>query len=183
MFLRRQYGRERVKFSVKNQTNVGLLLELLEKWLYYKLRRFWIVFKFFRFCLILSVREKLKISISIIPQTLNISSYRTTSAKSINLDIKYSLTNFLVKGMFTNTTFEILLFEGRAILWPAQQATGSKRFKWKTQHNNKWSVLWAIHMTVLSIMKKGTGNLAYFDKNNYSFQDWSKNTCSKLRKS
>ena len=173
---------------MKNQTNVRLLLELLEKWLYYKLRRFWMVFKFFRFCLILSVREKLKNSISIIPQTLNINNYRTTSAKSINLDIirkliKYSLTNFLVKGMFTNIAFEILLFEGRSIFWPAQQITGSKRVKWKTQHNNKWSVLWAIHMTVLSIMKKGTGNLAYFDKNNYSFQDWSKNTCSKLRKS
>ena len=92
------------------------------------------VFKFFRFCLILSVREKLKNSISIIPQTLNINNYRTTSAKSINLDIirkliKYSLTNFLVKGMFTNIAFEILLFEGRSILWPAQQITGSKRVK------------------------------------------------------
>ena len=36
--------------------------------------------------------------------------------------------------------------------------------------------------TVLSKMKKGTGNLAYFDKNNYSFQDWNRNTCSKKMK-
>ena len=37
----------RVTFSVKNQRNIWLLLELLEKWLSYKLRRFWTVFKFF----------------------------------------------------------------------------------------------------------------------------------------
>ena len=29
----------------------------------------------------------------------------------------------------------------------------------------------AIHMAVLSKMKKGKGNLAYFGKNNYSFQN------------
>ena len=42
-------GSEIVKFSVKNEKNVRLLLELLEKWLSYKLSRFRMVFKFFDF--------------------------------------------------------------------------------------------------------------------------------------
>ena len=39
-------GIDRVKFSVKNQENVGNLLKLLEKRLTYNLIRFWIVFFF-----------------------------------------------------------------------------------------------------------------------------------------
>ena len=39
-------GSEKVKISVKNQKNDRLLLELLEKWLSYKLKRFWMIFKF-----------------------------------------------------------------------------------------------------------------------------------------
>ena len=42
-------GSERVKFSVENQKNVRLLLELLDKWLSYKLRRFCMAFKVFDF--------------------------------------------------------------------------------------------------------------------------------------
>ena len=38
---------ERVKVSVKNQKSFRILLKLLEKWLAYKLRRFWVVFNFF----------------------------------------------------------------------------------------------------------------------------------------
>ena len=41
--------------------------------------------------------------------------------------IKYTLKNVLVKAMFTLTVFEILLFEVRSILWPAQRITLSKR--------------------------------------------------------
>ena len=69
-------GSKGVKISVKNQKNVRLLLELLEKWLSYRLRRFQMVFKLFWFCLTLSVPEKLKnliLEILIIPWTLNIS--------------------------------------------------------------------------------------------------------------
>ena len=33
-------GNEKVKFSAKNQKNIRLLLQLLENWLNYKLRRF-----------------------------------------------------------------------------------------------------------------------------------------------
>ena len=40
---------ERVKVSVKNQKNIRILLKLLDKWLAYKLRRFWEVFNFFWF--------------------------------------------------------------------------------------------------------------------------------------
>ena len=68
-------GSERIKFSVKKQKNVWYLLQLLEKWLPYKLSRFWMVFNFFLFCLTLSVPEKLKMyifEIPAIPQTLNI---------------------------------------------------------------------------------------------------------------
>ena len=58
--------------------------------------------------------------ISMIPQTLNIKNYRTTSAKSINLHIirkliEYFLKNGLVKAMFIPTVFEILLFEATII--------------------------------------------------------------------
>ena len=38
---------ERWKFSMKNQKNVRLLLKLLEKWLAYKIRKFWMVFNCF----------------------------------------------------------------------------------------------------------------------------------------
>ena len=72
--------------------------------------------------------------IPIILQTLNIITRETQSAKSINLVIirkfiKYSLKNVLVKTMFILTFFEILMFEGRSVLAPAQQGTGSERVK------------------------------------------------------
>ena len=129
------YRSERVKFSVKNQKNDRLLLELLEKWLSYKLRRFWMFLKFF--LILFNPSEKLKNSIfeiPIIPQILNISNKRTTSAKSINVDIirkllEYFLENVLVKAIFTLTFFEILLFEGKLILWTAQRVTGNQRVK------------------------------------------------------
>ena len=38
--------------SVKNQRNIWILFKLFEKWLTYKIRRFWMVFNFFWFCLI-----------------------------------------------------------------------------------------------------------------------------------
>ena len=63
----------------------------------------------------------------IIPQTLNINNLRTTIAKSVNL--QYSLKDVRVKAVFTVTVFEILLFEGRSVLSPDQQGTGSKRVK------------------------------------------------------
>ena len=71
----------------------------------------------FLFCAV--VLEKLKNSlfeILIISQTLNINNYRTTSAKSINLDIirkliEYSLKNVLVKAIFSLPVSEILLQE------------------------------------------------------------------------
>ena len=87
--------------------------------------------------LTLSVNEKLKNSIfeiSIIAQTLNINNVRTTSANSINLHtmrklIEYSLKTVLVKTMFTHTSFEILLSEGRSVLSPAQWGKRNERFK------------------------------------------------------
>ena len=99
-------GSERVTVLVKNRKNIRNLFKLLEKWLTYKLRRFWVVFKFFWFCLTLSVPEKLKNSIfemPIIPQILNTNNLRNTSAKSINLLtirklIECSLKNVFSKG-------------------------------------------------------------------------------------
>ena len=66
--------------------------------------------------------------------------------------------------MFTVTVFGIFLFDVRWVLCPAQRYTGSERTIRKTQYNNGWSILSAIHMTVLSTIKKGMSNLAYFDK-------------------
>ena len=40
-------GNDRAKVSAKNQKNIWTSLKLLEKWLIYKLRRFWMVFNFF----------------------------------------------------------------------------------------------------------------------------------------
>ena len=138
----RDTGSKRVNVSVKNQSNIGNLLKFLERWLTYKLRRLWIVFKYFSFCLALTVPEKLKNSffeIPIIPESSNMNSLRTTSTKSTNLHtitklVEYSLENFVVKTMFTLTVFEILLFEGRSVLSPAQRGTKSKRveLKWVT---------------------------------------------------
>ena len=93
--------------------------------------------------LTLSVPEILENSIfvaPIIPQTLNINNLRTTSAKNINLHtirklIKYSLKNSLVKIVFIVTVFEILLFEGRLVLSPAQRGTGNERVKYLLSDN------------------------------------------------
>ena len=87
--------------------------------------------------LTLSVPKKFKKFIFEIPriaQVLNINNLRTTSAMSINLQtirklIEYSLEIVLVKTMFTLTVFEILLSQGRSVLWPTQQVIGSKRVK------------------------------------------------------
>ena len=124
-------GSERVKLPVKNQKNIRNLFKVLEKWLIYKLRRFWMVCNFFWFCVTLSVPLKIKNSIfemPIILQTLNINNLRTTSAKSINLHtirklIEYSLKKHAAKAMFTLISFEILLSEVRSLLSPAQRGT------------------------------------------------------------
>ena len=97
-------GSERVTVLVKNQKNIRNLFKLLEKWLTYKLRRFWVVFKFFWFCLTLSVPEKLKNSIfemPIIPQILNTNNLRNTSAKSINLHTIRKLIECSFKNVFS----------------------------------------------------------------------------------
>ena len=129
-------GSKRVKISVKNQKKVGLLLELFEKWLSYKLRRFWMVLNIFLILLdpfSTGKIEKLDFWDSSNFITLNINNYRTTSEKSINLDvirklIEYSLKMFFfVKAIFTLTVFEILLFKGRLVLSPTQRVTGSER--------------------------------------------------------
>ena len=68
-------GSEKIKFLVKDQNNVRLLLELLEKWLSYKRRRFWMVFNVFWLCLTHSVPEKSKnpiFEIPVTPQTFGI---------------------------------------------------------------------------------------------------------------
>ena len=105
-------GCKRVKVTVENQKCIGNLFELLEKWLTYKIKRFWMVFKFFRFCLSLSVAQKLKNSIFqilITTRTLNINNLRTTSANSINLIPLESLLYVLWK-ILKQTQSLLLLF-------------------------------------------------------------------------
>ena len=59
--------------------------------------------------------------IPITPQTLNINNWRTTSAKSISLDIirkliEYSLKEGVVKAMLALIFSEILLLDARLVL-------------------------------------------------------------------
>ena len=77
----------------------------------------------------------MKISIfemPIITQTSNINNLRTASAKSIKLNTirklaEFFLENIVARSMLIFTVFKILLSEGRLILPPAQQGTGSER--------------------------------------------------------
>ena len=110
---------------------------MLEKWLTDKLRKFWMVFNFFWFCLTLSVPEKLKNSIFVMPinpQTLNINNLRTTNGNSINLHtirklVEHSLKMFC-QGNVYSYVFEIWLSEHRWVLSPAQRGTGNERVKY-----------------------------------------------------
>ena len=43
--------------------------------------------------------------------------------------IEYSLKNVLVKAMFTPSVSEILMYEGRSVLTPAQRGTRNERVK------------------------------------------------------
>ena len=93
-------GAKGLKFQWKAKKNIDNLLKLLEEWWTYKLRRFWMVFNFFWFCLTLSVTKKLKNSIfemPIITQTLNINNLRTTGTKSINLHTLRKLVEYSLK--------------------------------------------------------------------------------------
>ena len=95
-------GSKRVKVSVRNPKNIWNLLNLLEKWLTYKLRRFWMILNFFSICLTVSVQENLKNSNferSVITQTLSITNLRTTSAKSINLHAVRKLVEYSLKNL------------------------------------------------------------------------------------
>ena len=99
------------------------------------------VFVFFLFCLIHSVPEKFKnliFKIPIFPQTLNINNQRTTSAKSINVNI------------FTDTVFEIFVFEIRSVLWAAQRGTGSETVKFSVK-NKKKSIVVDIARNVIDL--------------------------------
>ena len=80
-----------------------------------------------------------------IPQSLNINNLRTTGAKSIKLHIirkliEHSLKRVLV--VFTFTAFEILLFEGRSVVSPAQRGTWNERVKVSVKNQkNIWILL------------------------------------------
>ena len=45
-----------------------------------------------------------------------------------------SLSNTMVKAMFILTVFEMLLLEGRSVLWPVQGGTESKRVKFTVKN-------------------------------------------------
>ena len=75
------------------------------------------------FILTLSVPGKLKnltFEMPKIPQTFNVNNLKATNAKSVNLH---------TIRKFTLTIFEILPFEARWVLSPAQQGTGSEMVK------------------------------------------------------
>ena len=82
-----------------------------------------------------------------ITQPLNINNWRTNEAKSINLHIiskliKNSLEKFRVKTVFTATVFEILLFEGRSVLGPAQRVPASERVRFPMKSQKMIALHW-----------------------------------------
>ena len=133
--LREQKG----KVSVKNENNIPSLLQLIEKWLNYKIRNFLMVFNFlfYLFSLTFSVPEKLKNSIfemPIITQILKINNLKTTSAKYINMHtirklVEHSLKMLLGKSIVWSPNFRKLLSKGRVVLSPVQLGTGSEMVK------------------------------------------------------
>ena len=99
-------GSEGLKFQWKYQKNIRIFLEVLERWLTYKLtKEFSMLFKLFYILFnpfTTGNRKNRIIEMWIVPQTLIINNVRTTSTKSINLHtnrkfIKYSLENVSVK--------------------------------------------------------------------------------------
>ena len=85
-------GRQRVKFSVKNQRKVRLLLKLVKKLLSYRLRMFSMVFNFFFFLILLNpfnpgVIERIDICDFNNSTNFKHKTWRAIGAKSINLDI------------------------------------------------------------------------------------------------
>ena len=91
------------------------------------------VFSIFRFCITLSVPEKLIFEIPLIPQTSNIN-LRITSVKSITLDtikilIKYSLKNILVKKINVLLPFWRYSCSKKDLNINRPVGTGSKRVK------------------------------------------------------
>ena len=114
------------------------------------LKRFWMVFKLFFFCLSLSVLEKLKISIfkmPIITKTLNINKMRTKSAEAMKLHsirklFEYSLKHFVSKGNVYLPVFKILLSVGMLVLWPVQRGTWSNIVNISVANKeNVWNLL------------------------------------------
>ena len=103
---------------------------------------FWFRFTF-------SVPEKflkLVFEMPMIPKTWNINNVRTKSSKTINWYtirklLQYFLKNFLVKAIFTLSVFEILLFQGRLVLSPTQQGTGSVRLKVSVKNQKHIQIL------------------------------------------
>ena len=61
----------------------------------------------------------------------------TINLHTIRKLIEYSLKNVLVKAMFTLIVLEILLFEGRLVLSPAQQGTRNESVKVNINHLEK----------------------------------------------
>ena len=78
---------------------------------------------------------------SMIPQILNISNWRTTNAKFINLHIirkliEHSLKQVTVKTMLTLTVFKILLNEGMSVLEQAHRVPEGERAKNRSSYND-----------------------------------------------
>ena len=48
--------------------------------------------------------------------------------------MKYSLKNVYIKALFTLIVFDILFFEGRLVLAPAQRFKGSERVKFSMKN-------------------------------------------------
>ena len=88
----------KVTFSVENQKNVQLLLELFEKWLCYKLSRFWIAFNFFVFVSPFSPRKIEKLVFWDSNNSPNLKHQQLENHKRKSVIIGYSLQHVFCEG-------------------------------------------------------------------------------------
>ena len=127
-------GIERVKVLVKTQKNIWILLKLLETWLSYRFKRFWMVFIFF--VLFNPCRTgKLKNSIfemPIIPQTsLSNSNYLTSAKKCQRESCIMHFTS--AKMEFALAIFKKLYFSKYSIKRCCKQITSIQKLGWPYQ--------------------------------------------------
>ena len=130
-------GSKSLKVSAKKQKYIANLFHLLEKWLIYKIRRFWIIFKFF--WVLFKPFSTAKIEkldywdannyTNFKHKQLEKHKYKVYQPNTIKKLVECPLRNVAAKAIFSLTVFEILLSKGTSVLWPAQWSTARERIQ------------------------------------------------------